>query len=88
VSKVRTVILALAVLLVPFSVQAGSNFTGSESVWKASDKCNSRAITKFPDHTSEALAKREAFVRQCNRDSRVPARAPFTETPQPNVGVQ
>ncbi len=32
------------------------------------------AMMKFPDQTAEGLAQRDAYIRKCQRDSRVPVR--------------
>ena len=73
------------ILLVPVMAYAGETPTArtTQSLWGLSDKCNRNAIAKYPDHTSEALAKREQAVRQCNVASRLPPRAPLTPAQPP-----
>jgi hypothetical protein len=68
------------ILLVPVMANASesANARAAQAQWGVSDKCNRNAIAKYPDHTSEALAKREQAVRQCNVANRLPARAPLT----------
>jgi hypothetical protein len=68
------------ILLVPVMAYAGETPTAkaSQTQWGLADKCNRNAIAKYPDHTSEALAKREQAVRQCNVAYRLPTRAPLT----------
>jgi hypothetical protein len=78
---IRTIvtIAAVTISLLPQTVKAGesANARANRAQWAVSDKCNRDAITKFPDHTSDALTKREQYVRQCNLNSRLPARAPL-----------
>ena len=72
--------IAATILLMPYLAHAGQSPTArtTESTWARSDKCNREAIAKYPDHTSEALAKREQQVRHCNLANRTPARAPLS----------
>jgi hypothetical protein len=70
---------ALAALLTAgaFAVpaQAASNTNlAAKHVWSAMDQCSKAAHDKFPDETADALAKRDAFVHNCQRDARVPVR--------------
>ena len=69
----------VVILLVPVMAYAGESATARafQGQWGIADKCNRNAIAKYPDHTSEALAKREQAVRQCNVANRLPARAPL-----------
>ena len=79
----RTIISAAAAIVLLMPVTAyGESATAktSQAQWGLSDKCNRDAIAKYPDHTSEALAKREQYVSRCNVANRNPARAP--QTPQ------
>src|SRR5690348_7665568 len=47
-----------------------------EGQWALADKCNRTAIAKYPDHTAEALAKRDEDVRRCLMANRLPSRTP------------
>jgi hypothetical protein len=70
---------AIAVLVLPAAVEAESTTARvTQGTWSRSDKCNKDAIAKFPDHSSDALAQRERFVRQCNLNTRAPSRAPLS----------
>ena len=40
--------------------------------WHAADDCNREAFKKYPDYNQEGAAKRDAYVRQCLRDHRLP----------------
>jgi hypothetical protein len=48
--------------------------TAAERQWGAMDKCTRLAITTFPDHTAEALVKRDEFARRCQRQAGFPVR--------------
>jgi hypothetical protein len=78
----RTIMSAAVVVIVflPVTADAGqsANAKASETQWAIADKCNRNAIAKYPDHTSEALAKREQDVRRCNVANRFQARTPLT----------
>jgi hypothetical protein len=78
----RTIISAIAVivLMMPMTAYASESPSAkaSQGRWALSDKCSRNAIAKYPDHTSEALAKREQDVRRCNVANGLPARAPLT----------
>jgi hypothetical protein len=49
-----------------------SKYPEQQQKWLASDKCAKRAIEKYPDHTQEENAKREAFTRRCLNASGAP----------------
>jgi len=40
--------------------------------WHAADDCSREAFKKYPDYTQEGAAKRDAYLRQCLRDHRLP----------------
>jgi len=40
--------------------------------WHTADDCNREAFKKYPDYTQEGAAKRDAFLRACLRDHRLP----------------
>jgi Ni/Co efflux regulator RcnB len=40
--------------------------------WHAADQCNRDAFKKYPDYTQQGAAKREAYVRGCLREHRLP----------------
>jgi hypothetical protein len=68
-------IAALAATAVLDPAQATSSAgIAAQQQWGLMDKCAKVAIAKFPDHTAEALAKRDDYTRHCQRDSRVPVR--------------
>jgi hypothetical protein len=66
-------LLAVITLIAPARAASG-NALESQRQWSAMDKCAKDAAQKFPDHTAEALAQRDAYIRKCQRDSRVPVR--------------
>lgn len=74
----RRVLLTLLVLAAPLPVAsahaASTGANASQKLWATMDQCTKKATEKFPDHTAEELAKRDVFIRQCQRDSRVPVR--------------
>jgi hypothetical protein len=70
-------VLAAITLIVPAQA-ASSNAVASQRQWAVMDKCARDAAQKFPDHTTEGLAQRDAYIRKCQRDSRVPVRQGLT----------
>jgi len=75
----RLPVLALAALavvlpLAPAAHAASASGVTAQREWSRMDKCAKQAIQKFPDHTAEDLAKRDEFIRICQRDQRVPVR--------------
>ncbi len=79
---VRLSILVLSVLAataLPGPARAAStNGVVSQRQWSTMDKCAKLAVGKFPDHTADDLTKRDNFIRQCQRDARVPVREGMT----------
>jgi hypothetical protein len=65
--------LAAVVLIAPAQAASG-NAVASQRQWSVMDKCAKDAMMKFPDQTAEGLAQRDAYIRKCQRDSRVPVR--------------
>ncbi len=65
--------LAATALLGPAQATSSSAVLAQRQ-WSLMDKCTKQAIARFPDHTAEALAKRDDYTRQCQRDTRVPVR--------------
>jgi hypothetical protein len=68
------------ILLIPVMAGAGETPTARvvQGQWGVGDKCNRTAIAKYPDHTPEALAKREQDVHRCLLANRLPSRAPLS----------
>jgi hypothetical protein len=59
-------LIAVAAVSVPsMALAAQSKYPEQQQKWLASDKCVKRAAEKYPDHTAEENAKREAFTRRC-----------------------
>jgi hypothetical protein len=78
-TRPRLPVLAVAALtaaffLVPAAHAASSNGVAAQRQWSLMDKCAKEAIQKFPDHTADGLAKRDEFIRICQRDRNVPVR--------------
>lgn len=76
--------VGILVLLSGHGSWAGQSVTAKDTsaLWARADRCNRQAIAKFPDHTSEAFAQREQYVRHCNVAARTPARTPLASSPQ------
>lgn len=74
----RTAYLALALIasglgiLRPTAAIADNNWKTSNTIWHSMDRCTRTAQKQFPDHTADAIAKREAARRQCLRASNLP----------------
>jgi hypothetical protein len=82
----RKVAFALIVLGLSAGV-CGAAFAQVQNIetnWKNADQCAKDALSKFPDYTPEANAKREEFRRACLRSHSLPA--PDTPIPQQNAG--
>jgi hypothetical protein len=78
-------LLAAALAMPVAAARADVNQQNANKAWRQADKCAQDAVKKFPDHTPEGNAQREAARRQCLRDNKLPepaASAPPTETPQ------
>jgi len=69
--------IAVIVLIAPAQAASG-NAVAAQRQWSAMDKCAKDAILKFPDQTAEGLAQRDAYIRKCQRDARVPVRQGLT----------
>jgi hypothetical protein len=63
----------LAVLL-PTGAMATAQGVTAMSRWAAMDKCSAAAQKAFPDNTVEAIAKRDAALRQCLAGGNLPPR--------------
>lgn len=74
----RTAYLVLALVaggigvLRPEPALADNNWKTSNSIWHSMDKCTRASLKQFPDHTPDAIAKREASRRQCLRSANLP----------------
>ena len=66
--------LAVALPLVPAAQAASASGVAAQRQWALMDKCAKQAIQKFPDHTAADLAKRDEFIRLCQRNQHVPVR--------------
>lgn len=66
-------VIAIATASVAVPVCAQDRGAPSARRWQAMDNCNKDAFTHYPDYTVEGAAQREAFVRKCLRDQRLPA---------------
>jgi hypothetical protein len=69
--------LAAIVLIAPAQA-ASSNAITAQRQWSTMDKCTREANQWFPDHTAEALAQRDDYIRKCQRKARVPVREGLT----------
>jgi hypothetical protein len=76
---------AVVLLLMPVIASAGESPTARsvQGQWRVADKCNRTAIAKYPDHTPEALAKRDQDVRRCLVANRQEARTPLSPPQAP-----
>jgi hypothetical protein len=73
VAAVFAVPLIVTVLAVPAIAASGTSLA-AKSAWSTMDKCTKAARDAFPDETADALAKRDVYVRNCQRDARAPIR--------------
>jgi hypothetical protein len=73
----RLVFLAAAfAFLASEAVALSSTGKAANSRWESGDDCAKRSFELFPDWTQEHAAKRDAFVRKCLAQKRLPARSP------------
>ena len=90
-SRRRNLPLALAtsiMLLVPATSALADNlWKQSNTLWRQMDKCTRAAQRQYPDHTAEAIAKRDQVRRQCLRAANLPgdSSAPDEEPAQPTA---
>ncbi len=70
-------VLAATALLAPVQAASSSGVV-SQRQWGTMDRCAKLAVARFPDHTAEDLAKRDEFIRQCQRQAQVPVREGLT----------
>jgi hypothetical protein len=77
---------AFAIVMTPTVSRAASAYgSQAQQSWSKMDKCTHQAIDKFPDQTPAALAKRNEYIRNCQREARAPIRQdlpPPAATPQ------
>jgi hypothetical protein len=76
-TTVRTAAISAALLLAGLAAPASAASVTSlsaKAAWSAMDKCTKMAREMYPDDTADGLAKRDAYVHNCQRDGRVPIR--------------
>lgn len=56
------------------ALAVSGNAKAANTAWLSMDKCNKRAFELFPDYTQEQIAKRDAYVRKCLTEQRLPPR--------------
>jgi hypothetical protein len=64
-----------AIVLPAASAFADNNWKQSNALWRLMDTCTRAAQKQYPDHTPEAIAKRDQARRQCLRRSNLPGDA-------------
>jgi hypothetical protein len=67
-------VLFLAAGLAAPASAASATSLSAKTAWSRMDKCTKTARDMYPDNTAEGLAKRDAYVHNCQRDGRVPIR--------------
>jgi hypothetical protein len=76
--SLRIVLFSAAMLIsTAFAVPAFADSAigvASRNSWGLMDKCAKTAREKYPDETTDSLAKRDAYAHACQRDSRTPVR--------------
>jgi hypothetical protein len=68
----------VAIVVIAPAQATSSNAIAAQRQWSAMDKCAKEATQWFPDHTAEGLAQRDAYIRKCQRNARVPVREGLT----------
>jgi len=75
-------LLIAAALLVPAgAARADVNQQNANAAWHEADQCLHDALKKFPDHTPQGNAQREAARRECLRNHKLPE--PTAAAPAP-----
>jgi hypothetical protein len=65
--------IAVTAMSVPSTALAAkTKYPEQQQKWLYSDRCTKLAIEKYPDHTAEVNAKREAFARRCTNQYGAP----------------
>ena len=52
----------------------GTRLEKSNKVWSGNDDCGKESFRKFPDYTTDAALKRDAYMRDCLRKHHLPPR--------------
>ena len=74
-SRRLSVVLATLAIAIAIDSPGHAQDRGSTSQqrWTAMNNCNKQAFTHYPDYTVDGAAKRDAYVRQCLRNQRLPS---------------
>jgi ABC-type sugar transport system substrate-binding protein len=71
------VVLALGLVpALPHRARADAQQQQSFSAWRQMQECARQATKKFPDHTPQGNAQREAARQDCLRQQHLPVSAP------------
>ena len=74
----RLALLAASLLLLaaPALAISGTGKAANDR-WHSADDCAKKSFELFPDWTKEHAAKRDAYVRKCLAEKRLPEREPI-----------
>ena len=74
----RLALLAASLLLLaaPALAISGTGKAANDR-WHSADDCTKKSFELFPDWTKEHAAKRDAYVRKCLAEKRLPEREPI-----------
>jgi hypothetical protein len=74
-SRRLSVVLATLAISLAIATPGHAQDRGSTSQlrWTAMNSCNKQAFTHYPDYTVDGAAMRDAYVRQCLRNQRLPS---------------
>lgn len=67
---------ALALTAAPAFAVSGTGKALNDR-WQSADACTRKSFEIFPDWTKEHAAKRDAYVRKCLAEKRLPQREPI-----------
>jgi hypothetical protein len=71
----RLLFLAAALVLAAApALAASSTGKAAQSRWDSADDCAKKSFEIFPDWTKEQAAKRDAYVRKCLAERKLPER--------------
>lgn len=55
------------------AIALSNNAKSANAAWRKSDICSKKAFEIFPDYTPEHIAKRDAYVRKCLVENKLPS---------------
>ena len=76
-------LLPAVLLLFTETAEASSQGQAVLSSWKTADRCAKQAQAAYPDYSAEAIAKRDAKLKECLNANNLAPRQPLSQPPPP-----